>query len=60
MLSIFEIILLFVVALGCIMYCQMGLHEFLQKNKMVWIAYTIMASIYLTVLVMMFAEFIKD
>ena len=60
MLSIFEIILWFVVALGGMMYCQMGLHEFLQKNKMVWIAYTIMASIYLTVLVMMFAEFIKD
>lgn len=60
MLSIFEIILLFVVALGCITYCQMGLHEFLQKNKMVWIAYTILASIYLIVLLMTFAEFIKN
>lgn len=60
MLSIFEIILLFVVAFACIMYCQMGLHEFLQKNKMVWISYTIIASIYLILLLMMFAKFIKD
>lgn len=60
MLSIFKIILLFFVALAYILYCQMGLHEFLQmrlQKKVIWIAYTI---IYLTALLMIFAEFIKD
>lgn len=60
MLSIFEIILLFVVALACIMYCQMGLYKLLQKNKAIWIAYSITASILLTVLFIMFADFIKS
>lgn len=60
MLSIFEIILLFVFALGCITYCQMGLHEFLRKDKVMWLVNSLLASFYLTMLLMMFADFIKS
>ena len=60
MLSIFEIILLFVVALGCIIYCQMGLYEFSQKDKVMWLVNSLVASFYLTMLFMMFTDLIKN
>lgn len=60
MLSISEIILLFVVALACIACCEMGLHNLLQKDKVMWLVNSLMASFYLTMLFVMFAEFIND